>query len=313
MPTIDDLFNRQKVFNDLFYNSDTMSEKQKEEITKSLSLALHAEVSSLVSGLNYRDHTNEIVPVNKTKILYESVDVFRYVLAILNLWKISSDQFVSAFHDKDLFLHTRHQSSQSQWSGQNVIIFDLDDVIIEFRTGFIEWLERTHNLKIDRNSSEYYTTAEVMAAGLNPEQVFFDFIRERELRSLAPNSDMISVIDQLRDAGYWIHILTARPRENLLCCYDTFHWINESGLQYDRISFSSEKYRWLTQSDYFDSGKVVCAVDDSAKHAAEYAKHGIHVYVPRASYNTELEGRENISMYDSSKDFLRCFLDKHSL
>lgn len=313
MSTIDDLFSRQRVFNDLFYSSDKLSEKQKEEITKSFSLALHAEVSSLVSGLNYKDHTSEIVPVNKTKILYESVDVFRYILAILNLWDISSDQFVSAFHDKDLFLHTRYQSSKSQWEGQEVVILDLDDVIIEFRSGFIEWLEKNHNLKIDRNSSEYYTTSEVKAAGLNPEKVFFDFIRERELRNLAPNKKMISAINQIKDAGYWVHILTARPNENLLCCYDTFHWINESGLQYDRISFSSEKYRWLTQSDYFDSGKVVCAIDDSAKHAAEYAKHGIHVYSPRTSYNTELEGRENISMYDDSKDFLRLFLNKHSL
>ena len=48
---------------------------------------------------------------------------------------------------------------------------------------------------------------------------------------------------------------------------------------------------------YFDSGKIVCAIDDSAKHSAEYAKHGVSTLSPVTSYNSELESVEGVKMY----------------
>ena len=294
---VDQLFKMQQAFNNLIYPGD-LTKEEKEEITKTLSLCLHSEVSSMISSINFKDHRPDRVEVDKSKILYESIDAMRYILSILNLWEIDSESFCDAFAFKDTLLHVRHRIHHRKWEGQPVIIVDLDDVLIEFRAGFMDWLETKYGVKIDRNSSEYYTASEVIEAGLNPESVFDTFIEEKNLLSLDINHKMLEIINRLHDEGVWIQILTARPKENLTCFYHTLMWIERAGLKYDRIDFSPEKYRWCAQSEYFNDSKISFAIDDSAKHASEYAKHGIKVLVPVKSYNTEVHNSSNIVMYD---------------
>ena len=64
------LFERQQDFNKIFYESD-ISIEEKEEITKSLSLALHSEISSLISAINFKDHKHNRREIDKCKILFE--------------------------------------------------------------------------------------------------------------------------------------------------------------------------------------------------------------------------------------------------
>ena len=92
----------------------------------------------------------------------------------------------------------------------------------------------------------------------------------------------------LKNKGYWIQYLTARPYENLQCRYDTYSWIAKHLLPYDGIDFSSEKFRWCAKSKYYDQKAIAFAIDDSPKHAEEYAKHGIRVKVPVKSYNKNI-------------------------
>jgi len=274
-----------------------MGDEEREEITKSLALALHAEVSELISAVNFKDHRQLKCDADPTKILYESVDVFRYLIAILNLWNIDPDSVSDAFDDKDMFLHMRHAIESQSWDGRPVLVFDVDDVIAHFRSNFIDWLESEKGVVVDKDSTEYYTTTEVKAVGLNPEEVFDDFIADRNLRNLTVDQGITNIINYFYDKGCWIQLLTARPGDVLQCKYDTYRWLSTSGLKFHRVDFSAEKYRWLTKSEYFDSGQIVCAIDDSAKHSAEYAKHGVPTLSPVTSYNTELKDVDGVMMY----------------
>ena len=69
---------RQKKFSDLFFTSENLSIKEKEEITKTFVLALHAEASGVGSAINFKDHRQVKNKVDHHKILYKSVDAFRY-------------------------------------------------------------------------------------------------------------------------------------------------------------------------------------------------------------------------------------------
>tara|TARA_B100000700_G_scaffold331642_1_gene466444 strand:- start:23729 stop:24682 length:954 start_codon:yes stop_codon:yes gene_type:complete len=297
MRDLDYFFNRQNKFSDLFFKPENMSDSEREEMTKSFALALHAEVSELISAVNFKDHRRLRSVADPSKILYESVDVFRYLLAILNLWNIDPGSLSDAFEDKDMFLHMRYHIESQAWEGQPVLVFDIDDVIAHFRSNFIDWLESERGVLVDRESTEYYTTSEVRDAGLNPEEVFDDFLAERKLRTLTVDTGVVQTINHFYDSGCWIQLLTARPGDVLQCKYDTYRWLSKSGLKFHRVDFSAEKYRWLTKSEYFDSGKIVCAIDDSAKHSAEYAKHGVSTLSPVTSYNSELESVEGVKMY----------------
>jgi len=239
------------------------------------------------------------------------VDVLRYLISILNLWEIPSESLVSAFADKDLFLNVEHRIGQNKWCGEPVVIVDVDDVLANFRSSFTSWLGSYYGVSVSEDSKEYYTTSEVKEAGLNPEEVFFKFIEERGFRSIEPCVEMLTVLKKLKMNGYWIHLLTARPSENLIVKYDTFYWVEKNRVPYDRLSFSPEKYRWITQSEYFDSGKIVCMIDDSPKHASEIAKHGIPVLVPSKTYNTEVHRKDNIHVFYHPSECLN-YIEKKS-
>ena len=66
------------------------------------------------------------------------------------------------------------------------------------------------------------------------------------------------------------------------------------GIDADGVAFTPEKLTWAASQPFYSEAKYF-AVDDSAKHAAEYVKHGIPVVVPQKSYNSEVAGLENIT------------------
>ena len=57
-------------------------------------------------------------------------------------------------------------------------------------------------------------------------------------------------------------------------------------------------------SEYYDSGAIQFAIDDSPKHALEYANHGISVKVPKKSYNKTIRN-DNVVFYQDLKDLIK--------
>jgi hypothetical protein len=307
--------NRQKEFSNLFFDNDKLSDAEREEITKTFVLSMHSEASELASSINFKDHRINTHDVDFNKILYKSVDIFRYTLALLNLWDIDPKTFVSACDDKDLFLHMRHRQNQMDRKSRPVVIFDVDDVIAEFRTTFNEWLTETYKIETDPESTEYYNTVGLMSAGIEPESVFREFIKADGFKKIPINTAVAESMKMLADAGYWIHLLTARPADNLKCFYDTYGWLNNKDICYHALDFSGEKFRWLADQTFFHQGDLVCAIDDSSKHAGEYAKHGVKVIVPIKSYNAEVHNIENITTLDfetiTAKEIFDCIESIH--
>ena len=106
--------------------------------------------------------------------------------------------------------------------------------------------------------------------GLNPERIFMTFVNSGGFASLPISEGAHDFLNGLKEKGYWIQILTARPEENLQCLYDTYWWLNQNDIPFDDVAFSSEKFRWCAQSKYYDSDSIAFAIDDSPKHASEY-------------------------------------------
>lgn len=292
---IEDLFKNQKVFSDLLDYGE-MTPSNIDEMTRVLSLALHTEVSDLVSATAYRSHANGRINPDPDKILFESVDVIRYAIAILNLWEITPDKFSSAWKSKDRYLYISKMIEQKKWKGEKVAIVDMDDVICEFRKCFSRWLLNKRNIKTDVDSKEYYFINALEGSGLNPEKTFFDFVSDDGFLKLEPVEGAKKFMKSLSERGYFVHILTARPGDNLRCLYNTFEWLERHEIYFDKLSFSSEKLRWCMQSPYWVDKKISFAIDDSPKHATEYAKHGVRVFSPVQSYNEELSDINNCTM-----------------
>ena len=277
--------------------SDQLSQKLKEKITQENVLCAHAELSSLVNTTNYKNHHSHSEPVaNRSTVLYETVDVIRYMMATLNTWGITSMEFEQAFDKKDVYLNKHYELQQKKWKGQPVAIIDIDDVLANFRAGFSDWLYDKFNVRADINSKEYYFITALSKINLNSETVFKMFLDDEGFAKLDIDADNLELLHQLKHQGYWIHLLTARPEEELQCLYDTYFWICQQNIPCDAISFSPEKFRWCAKSKYYDAGAIKFAIDDAPRHAEDYAKHGIKCFVPRKSYNEHLDDK-NIFLF----------------
>ena len=301
---------QQRKFSDMFFDSDALDEHQKQELLKTFVLALHSEATGIVEGVNYKDHRSRKHPIDVQKMLYKSVDVYRYILAILNLWGIDSDAFRSALAQKDDFLHYRHKLSQKQWDGQPVVLFDMDDVIAEFRASFCDWVTRKTGHFLDPESREYYNTDVLKRAGLNNDALFRGFIDTHGFLGLERNEAYCDLLRHLKSRGYWVQIVTARPEGSLPAFYDTYSWLSRQGIEADGVAFTSEKFVFLSDQPYYSGGRYF-AVDDSPKHAAEYAKHGVDVIVPEKTYNTEVASVERVTYVPRGVD-PTSYIERHT-
>jgi len=281
----------------------TMTDDEKDRVTQNLALCTHAEISALVNAVNFKHHHGNLGKIDRDTILYESVDVVRYIMAIMNVWDIKSHEFEAAFKKKDDYLWMQSEISSRKWEGQPVVLVDVDDVIAEFRNTFAEWMISRLDINIDVDSEEYYFVTALADLNINPEGVFEDFVSRGGFASLPVVNGARDFLQSLKNEGYWIQLLTARPKDDLRCLYDTFSWVFDNSIPYDRIDFSPEKFRWATRSEYYDSNSIAFAIDDSPKHASEYASHGIHVKVPTKSYNKDIDC-ENIDYYENFDELL---------
>lgn len=293
------MFEAQADVSNLFYDLDNLSPWEREYITTIFVASLQKEAGSLLDGINYRHH--RLISREPNKILHEGIDVWWYLIGIMNLWGITPEQFVEAFEDRDLFLRVRHEKESVSWKGEPVLIVDMDDVLTNFREECTDWVREIKSGVVDENSNMYYNI---------PHQLYEDFVNLRKMRTLSPNQPYVDAINELYDQGVWIHILTARPKSNLILKYDTYAWLCRVGVKFNRVSFNPEKYLWLIQTDYFKRGRVVAAVDDSPKHAMEYAQHGILCLMPTKSYNCDVQQSEYIFRCDDVSDFLKVIKER---
>ena len=276
------------------------SNEEKRKISKDLSLNAYNSINKMIEKMR---STNGIP--DEDNLIFSSIDVLRYVMSMLNLWDINPEDVSHAFSLKDTYLEIDHNLKSKKWEGQPVAIVDIDDVLAEFRNPFADFLSRRFGINADTESDQYFFVEDILEASgnLNPEKVFDEFTQERHFRCLPIVEDAKRFLTHLRDSGYWIQLLTARPKEDLKIFYDTYHWLNQHDLAFDRVDFSPEKLRWCMSSEYYDSGAIKFAIDDSPKHALEYAGHGISVKVPIKSYNKNIKN-ENITFYENLSDLI---------
>lgn len=274
--------NLQEKFSKIFYNKEKMSDKEKEEMIKTLSLSLHNEVSQVVSSTNYKFYDKKEYDIDTGKILYKSVDTFRYLLALLNLCNIDEETFLKAFQHRDSYLHKKVNYKPTK---NPVVVIDIDDVLLDFRFTFNEWIRNKYNIFIDDNSDQYYSSIAVKEIGLSPESVFEDFIKEDGLLTIPAFKNAANMTSQLRKLGFEIHLLTSRPEKNLKCKYQTMQSLIDNNITFDKLNFSFEKYIWLAKQDFYLDGRFKFAIDDSPKHVSEYANHDVPVIMPTYQYN----------------------------
>jgi hypothetical protein len=299
-----EVLKNQEKFSKNFYDKNQLNPKQKEELLKTLCLGLQQEVSQIVSSTNFKVFDKTCFELDKNKITFGIIDVIRYVFAMSNLYDLSEEELTSAYKEKENYLNKKLEIQKKAYiRGTNVIVFDVDDVICEFRSHFNKWLEQTYNIIIDKNSKSYYSSKEVKSFGLSPELVFEEFISSNKLLSIPVIKGAKEFIDDAKSKGYYIQLLTSRPESNLKCKYQTYMWLKNNNIYFDDLSFTPEKYIWLAKKEFFLNGDLAFAIDDSPKHAMEYSTHDVKVVIPDLPYNKNVTENKNVIRIEKKSFF----------
>ena len=207
------------------------------------------------------------------------------MLALLNLCNIDEEVFLKAFNHRDSYLHKKVSYKPTK---NPVVVIDIDDVLLDFRSTFNEWIRNKYDVFIDDNSDQYYSSIAVKEIGLSPETVFEDFIKEDGLLTIPGFKNAANMTSQLRTLGFEIQLLTSRPEKNLKCKYQTMQSLIDNNITFDKLNFSFEKYIWLAKQDFYLDGRFKFAIDDSPKHVSEYANHDVPVVMPTFQYNKSI-------------------------
>ncbi len=110
---LETLFQMQKDFQD----KHVVLKGDVEERTQKLTLCAHSELSSMMEAINYKmHHKYRDIQMNAAadKVMYEAVDVVRYMIAIMNNWCITPEQFSLAY-DKNSPIQTTARSNEKRW------------------------------------------------------------------------------------------------------------------------------------------------------------------------------------------------------
>ena len=197
--------------------------------------------------------------VNWDNALHEWVDQFKYLLAQAVVAGWKPEDIEAIFSQKSRVLEERWIREHGDPDPRPIAVFDLDGVIAHYG---------------------WHMTMEEMAAG-----------------SLVKVPTIAGAYDTLwycREQGLRIFIVTSRKVEQARQIeLDTELWLHDHAVPYDRLMFAYDK------SGAVSGMNVAFAVEDSEKHALDYAKARIPVFFFRSMASGSVPEQPNIKAVDS--------------
>lgn len=237
--------------------------------SKDLNLGLLEEVAKLSSRTAcYKAHILKAFPIDKTNIIEAVVDVFKYTVAIAQVFGISHDEVYEEFIRKTEIVSDKARGERLELESKTpVLVFDIDNVIADL-TEWDEKLKKVRNIgAVDGTEKHVVDVLE----GLK-ETYYKDggFLRLKTIPGARKG------IKELRKRGWKIVLVTARPYWQYKRIYaDTVCWLKDNNIEYDLLLFNKDKAEAIYESIFPATPAYV--VEDREKHVIEVVDLGIKV------------------------------------
>ena len=120
--------------------------------------------------------------------------------------------------------------------------------------------------------------------------------------NLKPNPDAILLTLRLKELGWTIIIITARPaQEYPALAKQTHNWLDKNGFAYDYVLFG-EKHKHVRVLEHFHNLKF--AIDDNSFICNQMACWGYKVFLLNGKQNEGLLIRHGVIRVDNLKEIL---------
>jgi len=262
-----EMWERQKKQQEHFnLDPKAMSPIVKAGVAKDLTLGLLEEAGELSRAVaRFKAHLLKDRPVDKINVCEASVDVLKYLIAIAQLYGVSSEEMFNTFMRKSDVVDDKARCERVELERHTkLIVSDLDGCIADLSS----WQD-----EMDRQRGNAPMNDATLAM---LEKLKEEFYRCGGFLNLPPIPGAIEATKKIREAGYKLAIITARPDWQYKRVYaDTIQWLQKHDIQYDLILFQKDKAEAVV--DHIFPARPLCFVEDRSKHAIEVASIGVQV------------------------------------
>lgn len=270
------IWNRQKLFNSNFVNYEDESLKVRQEMTKEYALHLTSEITSLLEEINWKiHHKDNLISVNRTSLVLEWIDIFKYWLSIGLLWDIEPEEFYQVFDEKSDLVEQRYLQEFSDYSDREIIICDIDGVLSDYPKTFINFVNEKEKELTGKDiminpeeisDLDLYKT--LSAECLIPTSRIKKYKEEYRSEGLIRHEGVLSgakeMIDSFKSKGYYVVLLTSRPFDKYKNLYlDTYVWLKSNGFKFDAIISDSKKRDKINK--IAETSTIKAVIDDDPK------------------------------------------------
>lgn len=239
-------------------------------------------VDGLLNASGWKRHRKTSrKPILKENIARHLADLTKYVLSLWQHFGFDSDMMLRVLAERDAELLMELRSEFFPPAGRDVIVFDLDGTVADFRKGFAEWWGRSDNvssLHVDIDNAVGFADYEIAKE---------EFESGGGYGTLPAYPDAVALLMAERMRGAFLFCTTARPVDRFARVReDTLDWLRKRGIYPDAIVFGRDE-RILQLLRLRRNNRIVLLEDDPT-HAMRAVGSGIAVMLRNQPYNATL-------------------------
>ena len=243
-------------------------------------LCLVKEATEMLDEVDWKSHTSKDSVDIKDNFLEEGVDVFKYLLGLLQVTGFTEKEIYDKFISKSRVVENKFKQDQlikkiNKEEDAQIAFVDIDGILATWPETFIDFV----NNKLDLNSVVYKTYPSIVE--LEDRRNLYDLKREYRLSSVKRAMELIpgasELLNKLKGFGYYIILITARPYKEIFRIYsDTLYWLEKNNLCFDGIIWEQDKEKYIIE--HFDKDKVAFCIDDAIENVNKLHQNGFEVY-----------------------------------
>lgn len=264
---------------------EQLTEDDKVRLTKDYLLSLHSEITEVLNNVPWKRH-RFVGPADREALLEEMIDVQKFLWGLMMIWGVTPGELARVFMRKSDIVEQRFKQDHllpRQVTNERVVIVDIDGVVADWKSGFVDWVRLQHP---ELQDESYLPSSD---PGLRQ--------RLKDEMHAAGGMKSLKLLDGAREAvnillasGHTIVWLTARPiGRHPRLTGDTVAWLKEYELPTEYIYYSNlNKHVFVVEK----FPKAATLFDDKAETVAHAREFGITAF--------EVDAR------DAERSFLAC-------
>lgn len=270
---IREMLKRQSLLAQNFYNKKALEWPEKVAQAVRLSSFLSAEVIEMLDELDWKElkKNKEFV---KQNLVYEAVDVLKYLFQILDLFDAEPFEIAEAFCDKSYVVDRLIELRKNRIEKPTVIV-DLDGVLANHTKGFLAFMDKQVGIKYDWKEFPSYSIFEMLKDKGCDLRTYRELQHEyrcsRYKLDLEPFEGVGEALMDLKNAGLDIAIMTSRPTEYKHMKFLTLKWLDQNNMKFDHIFWGRDKATMAIKS----GKKIIAGFDNEPNNVFLFKQLGI--------------------------------------